>query len=91
MGTDPMPKVAIAVTLIFGVILPTFDNYMDIIIGVRMMFNFFACSGEQKDEMQKIGISTMVIVCFSFLMITWQWMRIEKAPNPGESYPSQNE
>ena len=51
---------------------------MDIIIGVRMMFNFFACSGEQKDEMQKIGISTMVIVCFSFLMITWQWMRIEK-------------
>ena len=73
-----MAKVAIVVTLIFGVILPTFDNYMDMIIGFRMLLNYFGCTGVQEDEMRKIGISTMVIVSFSFLMITWQWMRFEE-------------
>lgn len=73
-----MPKTAVAVILFFGVMLPTFDNYMDILIGVRMLCNYIGCSGEQMQEMKKIGISMIVVVCFSFLMIIRQWIKIEE-------------
>ena len=52
---DPMPKTAVATTLLFGVMLPTFDSYMDIYIGMKMVFNYMSCSGEQIQEMKKIG------------------------------------
>ena len=75
---DPMPTTAAATTLIFGIMLPTFDNYMDVFIGLKMVFNYISCSGEQIHEMRKIGISMIIVVCLSFLMIIRQWIKIEE-------------
>ena len=55
-----------------------FDNYMDILIGVKMLINDYRCSDELIIEMRNYGIAMITVACFSFLTIVQQWIKIEE-------------